>query len=351
MTLRFLDIRIGQIGFEASRAALEGAAPGPLGTIGSDVRYEQLFSQAQAGGAGHRLPWEAGKPYSNKFWKKYVTDSMLSEEEEQWPGIAWDTLVPLKATVPLPIVHLHESEMRSYSEAYAWPTGIGMVWNSWLRPNLDVEGLGSILETIRNGEIPFTRPDGTVGARSMQGFYHQMLDSVRDHVWGTQQKGLRSDPLTIVSIIEAETDSTDPKTVIEAREKLFDAIEKIWDERPATLVGDSRAAGGDTVYACSGLRFAWVAANFLSDSRKRRGNCLHRNLLLSSLQVEMLGASARMLYGQKKAGSLPNGYQSVVEHVLERSEGVLSSALYSAPHLRIQLERKPVADALNGLRP
>ncbi len=350
MTLKILDVRIGQVGVEASRASLEKAAPGPLGGIGYSLAYKKAFAGAQAGGAGHALPWDSQKPYLNKFWRKYVTDRMLSEDPKQWPDVAWNLLVPFKATAALPLVHLHPDELRTYSESYAWPTGVGLIWNSSIRTSTDVDGLVSILADIRNGKISYEAADGTTGpALPMKTLYHQMLDSVRDQLWDTQQKGQRSDPMTIVSIVQAEADPADPKAVPDALQRLLDGIAREWNDRPVTLPGDVRAASGGTVYAAEGLRLAWVPANFLSQSRGRPGNCLHRNLLLASMQVEMLAAAARMLAAHKRNNGLPGHFQSTVERVLEGSAAVLSGESYSAPHLRAQLERQPVAHALSEL--
>ena len=350
MTLKIVDVRIGQVGVEASRAGLEKAAPGPFGGIAYALGYKDMFDRARSASEPHALPWDLAKPYRNRFWKKYVTDRMLGEEEKRWRDVGWQALVPFKVPASLPRVHLDsDHEFRSYSEAYAWPTGFGIVWNNWIKPALDIDGLVALLGTIRGGTVPWAGADGAAGTLPMKTLYHQMLDSARDQLWGTQQKGSRSDPITVVSIVQAEADPAAPNAAADALKRLLDGLAANW-ERPAPLADDRRAASGETIYVADGLRLAWMPGNFLSQSRKRPGNCLHRNLLLASLQVEMLASAARMLAGHKQNDGLPAHYQSTVERVLQGSDGILADDGYSAPHLRLQLQRKPVARALAELR-
>ncbi len=350
MTLKIVDVRIGQVGIEASRAALEKAAPGPFGSIAYALDYKDMFDRARAGNAPFALPWDQLKPYRNRFWKKYVTDRMLREEEKRWRDVAWQAMVPFKVPASLPLVRLDPAnEFRSYSEAYAWPTGVGIVWNNWIKPAMDVDSLAALLGTLRRGDLPYAGPDGSAGTLPATALFHQMLDGARDQLWGTQQKGFRSNPITIVSIVQAEADPTAPDAAGIALKRLLDGLAANW-ERPAPLPDDRRAASGETVYVADGLRLAWMPANFLSQSHSRPGNCLHRNLLIASLQVEMLAGAARMLADQKRHDGLPAHYQSTVERILKASDGILADDGYSAPHLRLQLQRQSVAHALADLR-
>ena len=350
MTLKILDVRIGQIGVEASRTALEKAAPGPYGDIAYALAYKDMFDRAYNGGEPHAVPWDRHKPYRNRFWKKYVTDRMLAEEEKRWRDVAWQAMVPFKAPASLPLVHLDSAhEFRSYSEAYAWPTGFGIVWNNWIKPGIGIDALVALLGTLRGGSVPYAGADKFAAELPMAALYHRMLDAARDQLWGTTQPGSRSDPITIVSIVQAEADPAAPDAAADALKRLLDGLAPDW-QRPAPLPDDRRAASGETIYVADGLRLVWMPANFLSQSRKRPGNCLHRNLLLASLQVEMLANAARMLAGHKQNGGLPAQYQSTVERVLQASDGILADDGYSAPHLRLQLQRKTVARALADLR-
>ena len=266
MALSILDVRIGQIGVEASRAALDGQAPGPLGGLGSGIGYETLFEAARARADGLALPWLSDKPYSNRFWRKYVTDRMLTEAEESWPAISRGALVPIKAPAPLPVVHLHPAEVRSYSEAYAWPSAVGIVWNTWIRPETDVEGLVDVLDKLRNGEVAWSGADGVPGLLSMQNLYHQMLDTARAALWETKQAGIRSKPLTIVSIVQGSAPPLPDKAAETARETLLEGIGKSWGERPAPLPGDKRAATGAMRLRVPGS----VAYCFVSDLHQPR---------------------------------------------------------------------------------
>jgi hypothetical protein len=344
MTLRFLDIRIGQVGVEASRAAIEKTATGPFAGVGQSGKYGILFDNARTLVDDSSLPWHPEPLYANKFWKKYVTGELAGSDPDLWAETGWQKLVPLRVPAKLPSIELPGVFRRS-AEAFVWPTGFGFSWNNWVRAELGVNDVAAALERLRHGSVDYVRPGSSPASGSMTKLYHSTLDGLREALWGKGNQDVRADPLTIVSIIQV-ADAPSEKAKAQARQSLLKAIEDAWQERPRILQGDRHAEGGHTVYAAKGLRLAWLPSSFLAAGRKRSGGCFHRNLLFASFQVEMLAASARLLAQvQKKNGSLPAAYQSTVERVRERIKFFLSGGGYSAPFLDAQLNRQQVADA------
>lgn len=348
MTLKLLDVRIGQIWLESSPSAIDGKAPGPFGGAGHQLGYEKLFAGARDGAGGAALPWPAKSPRSTKFWKKYVTGRLRPDNMANWPGIGWNTLVPLKVPAALPSIRLHAGQSRGHSEAYVWPTGFGFTWNNWIAAELDVADLAGILARIRNGQVDYAAPDGTVASERLAKLAHAALDSLRGSLWGNSVEGTRSDPVTIVSVVRAVDDPAG--SVPDALKTLLDQLAQAWSERPQILPDDRYLTSGESVYVAKGLRLVWRPDNFLGGSWLHRGGCFHRNLLLASLQAESLAAAATMLAGVlEENGSLPESYMPLVQRVLDRIDFFVSGGGYSAPFLSAQLERGPVLKARRAI--
>ena len=323
-------------------------ATGPYGAIGRALDYETIFDEALAGTEGCALPWRREAPYSNRFWKKYITAQLLEHDAQDWSGIAWNKLVPFKVAAPLPAVRLLPEIRRGYAEAFVWPAAFGFLWNNWIETELDADGLAGILNTIRNGRIGL-EGGGRQGAKAL---YHGTLDGIRAALWGKVNQGIRSEPITVVSIIRAAADPDTDAAITQALTELLDRIEAAWGDRPRVPAGDRHADSGHTVYVADGLRLVWLPRAFLAQYRTHSGGCLHHNMLAASLQVEMLATAAQMLSGERvRRGSLPGAYQAAVERVLDRIDFFLSGSGYSAPFLTAQLERKPVAHARSEIAP
>ena len=342
MTLKLLDVRIGQVGVEASRAAIDGEASGSFGRVGSALDYEQFFDEARLGTSAATLPWRIEKPFANRFWKKYVTADLAASEESEWPAIARRAVVPLKVPASIPGVRLDPGLKRAYSEAYVWPTGVGIVWNNWIRRELEIQELVDLIGEIHTGSVEL---DDGRKVRTKK-YYNDTLEAVRNELWGEQKQQQRREAVTVVSIIRASADQPQWQDVESGLEALLDGIEGAWGHRPKIPADDRHLDSGHSVYVAPRLRLVWLPRSFLSERRTHSGGCFHHNLLASTLQAEMLGAAIEMFAADKKKhGALPGQYQSSVEHVLERIGFFLSDTGYSAPFLTAQLERSQVAQA------
>jgi hypothetical protein len=349
MTLRFLDIRIAQIGVEASRAAIEKKATGPFAGIGQSSQYETLFDNARDLVGGSSLPWHPEGLYDNRFWKKYVAEELARTEPDGWAAVGWKKLVPLRvpAAAALPTIEL-PNLFRSHAEAFVWPTGFGFCWNNWIRGDLSAEDVVATLGAVQNGEVDYVLPGAARATGPMTGVYHGTLNRLREALWGSGSQGLRSDPLTILSIVHV-SDPPSEKVTAAVRETLLKGIAGIWGAPPKILDGDRHAESGQTVYAAPGLRLAWLPSSFAASGRKRSAGCFHRNLIFSSLQVEMLAAAARLLAQVKEEhGAMPHDYQSTVERLRERIKFFASDKGYRAPFLAAQFDS--VADARAAIK-
>ncbi len=344
MTLTFFDIRIAQFGVETSTAAIDGKASGPFAGIGQVVGYEQLFRKALAGKDGLQVPWIATSPKASKFWKKYITGQLRDDEQDRWSGLARAALVPIRAGFALPTPHIHGGVRRSFGEALVWPLGIGVSWNSWIQAELSVDDVVALIAAVRHGALPVVATDGTIEVRKLGELYGSTLDLIRKAAWGTAE-GSRSEIFTVISIADARWTGSPPADTGPVLATLLDGIGSTGDGRPAIVAGDKNAGTGETIYAAPRLRLVWLPTAFQDSGRLHRIGCLHRNLVQSSLQVEMLASATEMLRQACGGGPLPAAYVPFSEQVLALSEAFLANAGYSSPFLIQRLRRDTVEAA------
>jgi hypothetical protein len=350
MVLNFHQVRVAQVGVEASLAAIDRSASSTYGGIGSPLGYEDLFLLTQNGGvagdARVTLPWSGKRLHANRFWKKYITGRLSRIPEETWPAAAWTALVPLKVHLTLPSLRLHPQECRAYADAAVWPTGFGLTWNNWIEGPLETEDLLDLLGRLHDGQVDYDSPDRPSRRGGMKTIHHQTLDDLRQHLWGPGPMGWRSDLITVMTIVRASADSRSAEAADHALEALLEGVAKTWGSRPVAAPGDRHAESGQTIYVAKDFRLVWIPDSFLAQDRIHRCGCLHRNVIAATLQVEMLAAIAQLLAERRsRTGSLPAAYAPFVERVLERIDFFMSDRGYSAPFLSAQLERGPVRAA------
>lgn len=343
MPMEFQDVRIGQVGVEASSAAVDDPPAGHFGGIGWRSGYSGLFGEAAGGGGAASFPWTPEPPHHNRFWKKYVAGRMMRRSDAKQIDVAWQQLMPFKADLALPLVRLHDPVRRSYSRALVWPTGFGYLWNNWIETQVDAAGLVSLLAPLRRGDIAYAEAGGAAAKRKAAAFHHDMLGRVGDAVWGKRPPGLRSErPMTVVTVIRAAGDPAD-KEVRRERDAVLDGLKTAWGERPEPVEGDQYAPTGETVFAAKGLRLVWLPTSFLNPERPRSGACFHNNLMAATLQVEMLAAAAEMLDQTRDGdGSMPADLQATAERVRDGILYFIEERGYSAPFLKQQLQRDSV---------
>lgn len=175
-----------------------------------------------------------------------------SKTPDRWGERAWQALVPLRLKGARPVLRLYPQERRSFSEAFIWPTGVGVSWNNWIEARITIEDLLEIAGAIRNREIDVFAADGNLSHRRLKGYYHDALEALRGECWGHLDEGHQSDLLTVISIVKAEVED-EVKDVDEALAALLSGLAKVWGERPKKLDGDRAADETGTVYASKSL--------------------------------------------------------------------------------------------------
>lgn len=338
MKFSLLDVRIANIAIEASDAALNTAskAVGPLAAVGDPFAYVDMFKKAQAEEDGLSVPWVASRPNHNRFWKKYITQSLRGKASSDWGDSAWKGIVPLRLKRSPRFLHLHPKEKRSFAEAFVWPTGVGVTWNNWIEARTTIDELVAIAGSIRNGSIEVDAQDEPPQRVSMMSHYRDALAEVRHECWGGEvEEGEQSNLITVISVVKAE----DPDNDVDlAREALLSGLARVWAEPPVRLENDRvHKDEHGTVYVNRTLRLVWLPNSFLSTDRRHSIGCFHRNLMSSTLQVEMIAGAGRMFVKAFKAnGRSDPDHLPMIGRIRMAGERILNNDGYSAPFLTYQ---------------
>jgi hypothetical protein len=292
MTLKLRDVRIAQLAVDASLDAVDGKAAGPLAAVGNYPGYRDLFTAALASENGVELPWHPDTPHHNKFWANYVSGRPSDGDAEGAARIAWDGLMPFKAPAAI-VAGTLPGVRRSFAEAYVWPTGYGFCRNYW------IEGAIEPAEIAR-----------MVGEANDLQRRHETLNAVRKDMWGEGEAGVRSDLMTIVSVVRMEAGSEDDEAA--ALKAILDGLE--FDERPRILPADEQA-NKRTVHCAGDFRLVWQPNKARSSRRMHSLGCFHRNLTLAALQARMIGETVVALDDRRAGGALPTAYGALVDRL------------------------------------
>lgn len=348
MALSYRDLRIATVGVEASLAPLEGAATGPFGGIGRLLGYEALFGAARDAEGQAYLPWREAKLKANRFWRKYATAELADTPEGQWAEGAWRLLVPLKLIAPVAPISIHPNQSFAQSEGYVWPSALGLCWNNWIEGPLDDQALAALVAGLRNGLVRRTGAEGEKALKRVAA-YHEAMNEFRQSAWGEVREGERSEPITVVTVVRGSAEGSAAEAAAASLKALLAGIGPAWGSLKATPTADG-GEGDQTVYTAKGLRLVWLPDKFLATERISTCGCLHRNLIVGLLSVEMVARTAILLArNRRRLGHLPPTHASLVKRVLERADFFLSGG-YSPPFLLSQLERDEVTKALTELR-
>jgi len=294
MTLKLRDVRIAQLAVDASLDAFDGNAAGPLAAVGNYLGYRDLYLAALTSEKGVDLPWRADAPQHDRFWSKYVTASLPAGDQEGAARMAWNRVVPLK--VPTAIVAgTLPGVRRAFAEAYVWSTGYGFCRNYWIEGAIEPADIGRIV-----GE-----------ANDLQR-RHETLNTIREEAWGKGEAGVRSDLMTIVSVVRMETGSEEDEAA--ALKAILHGLE--FNEEPRVLPADKKA-NRRSVYCGDEFRLVWQPNKARSTRRMHSLGCFHRNLTLAALQARMIGETIVALDNRRAGGALPTAYGALVDRLRE----------------------------------
>ena len=316
MTLKLRDVRIAQLAVDASLDAVDRIATGPLAAIGTMPGYRDLFAGALTSGNGLDLPWPAESPDANKFWANYVTGMLPTGDPEAAGLIAWNWLVPLKAPAGI-VAGTLAGARRAFAEAYVWPTGMGFCRNYWIEGAIEPADIGRLVSEA-----------GDLQRR------HETFDTVRKELWGEGKAGVRSDVMTIVSVVRTEAGTAEEEAA--ALAAILDGL--ALDERPRILPADEKE-NRLTVHCADDFRLVWHPSKARSTRRTHSLGCFHRNLTMAALQARLIGGTILALDNKRAGGALHTSYDSLVARLRD------CRGRFWTPHLTAWLDGTKVTNA------
>lgn len=281
------DLRVSFIWVETSFDLLRDAQPSgaPMPFLGRSHLYAAQFAAMPAGlGA----PWP--KPSKHNFWRNYLQCDPFKME----PSQAWRFLVPFRK-VPLPVGGAVASQ-RVAAEGFFYPHGIGLVvtvTDTAERKLFDAVAASFLFRT--DSSVVIADPKGG-RAVTLDQCADECFDVLRAAAFGAAAVGgVRSlNPFTVATVVRGE--GAGPLVAggpVHRALEAWTGWHTSWQTDtltdPAKAVVATRGGGSRALYASRRGRAVWFPERFTVPGRAL--SCYHRNLALTSLQVESLGAA------------------------------------------------------------
>lgn len=348
----------------------------PLGFVGNSNSYKQEFTNG--------LPW---LPCTKKhyFWGHYLKDSGKGQGtrppvflQHIKPERAWKQLVPFRSKKNLPSVSTPEG--RIVVEAFYYPFGFALAIHVVkYSSSLTVEQVNETAFKIRKDNIFSIQANDE--CKETQNIYQPdrgqtlCLDEVAELCLNTIRKvnlglaefpenGIASfDPFTVFTLIQG--DGIDPGQSIENTDihRMLEAVTTWEDPSPGNLRQLSEASfpfpathpshQGSLIYHHRRGRAVWFPIPLIAGGKQRTLSCFHRNLFLTSLQVESLSNLMIRACDDSQLNNLltPPTY----EFCARRAAGILGqlygrAQTYNSSSAKIQIDDNEWKDSINIVR-
>ena len=334
------------------------------------------------------LPWEVGKHYyEHHFWHYYLGGADLREAVSG--KVAWEHLVPLRLGLPLriagPRLEADEPTVRIFADGYAYPHGSAVE----IKLQLDYDGEGvdaqdalhHLLDHINDNGVSVSLPGGTSGHFSLPKLAERLLKFLHDLVRG--KNALRDvspdGPLWVVTVVKGTIGSMaiplgrdiDLHRVLDgfctlARDWPTCEIKKLAPlDKANLLIGSSNLGHLGGLPNISGLtdgnfiyhnprsprgRLVWMHQYFTSNDRHIfKLSCYHRNLVLLSLQTEMLVKALFLFASHPQKPAFPEQLARAVAQRLTELYGSEKEHTYLSASPRTYLDESKYTEKINDI--
>jgi hypothetical protein len=293
MPMKVTDFRLSSVWVEGLPQLLGRQDFGPLGPIIRIDKYAALFN-ALLTRDDHNLvtlPWPRRNreklPSYNNFWDEYVVKELRDSGRGDTGIKAWRAVVPLRHKGPL--VRINRTE-RCFVEGWYYPHGVAVTVTAWFRGRYDTRALGTAASDFLRNPMSVTWRDGSAQMRTLNSLAETCLDMLRQTGFGAVPGGHRPIPIRVITIVAAEADPGDEDDATGQSDVLRGAISAV-DGNPAVEIKPAK-----DVYATPRFRVIWRPDRALSPTGKIHTlGCLHRNVLMPTLQVASLLRGAELL--------------------------------------------------------
>lgn len=336
----------------------------PYAAIGNSSDYENLFNQILKGDCskGFKLPWIDLS--INFFWKYYLEGGRLGMVNGR---DAWKHIIPLRRKVPAS-VEAPWFKGRLIVEALFYPHGIAFMLTAYYRENVALKDAIEVAFQVRrlNRFWITWEATGESESLSLDVLANKILDTLSVQVVGTKPSYCRrsSLPFSVVTIIKGkQVDYTKQIPIGGDINRTLEALTSwrpTWEHDVLPSLSERKiriktsAPLSHILYGYSRGRVVWFPCSFIKNNRTVHTlSCYHRNLLLTSMQVESLCWLVSMA-----AESIRNDMPLPVtqRECSRRAAGILGrlyggkDTTYQSWSPRIQIEQNNLVDDLNIVR-
>jgi hypothetical protein len=282
------------------------------------AKFHDIYSSYPEKG-GIKFPWPGIEPKSQHFWN-YYSEGKLLKSKQVSKGKALKNAIfsagkqAHKALLPF---REKEDDLKVYIpslpgqkpillESFLYPYGIATVVSATIKVteenSLSLQKTIEVAMEIRHGNnLRIFSHGNSENSTSMDTLVSNYMDITRQKLIGDLlPNNKRSvNPMTVVTFVKANC--VNPELPIKEFGDIHRSLEALsgwshtwqYDKLPslekAIVDTKSRSPLSHILYGSNKGRVVWFPAHFISCSSPRRSlSCYHRNLTLSSLQVESL---------------------------------------------------------------
>jgi hypothetical protein len=365
------NVRLEWIWTETFRDLVAGATKvkSASGIPDSEIAYTMQFEEARMRKGPMSLPWmkkDEKRKSPHFFWDFYLeTDS----RQVQWRE-ALRRFVPLREN-PFPIKARGQKNEGASLEVFYYPHGFGVVLTVRIERELPLNAMiDRAVEWANTGTFDVRWPQGAVGTFTRSQLAPAVLDRLRKSIFGENgPQGTRSKKaFSVASIIESN--GVDLTVAVTEGGEIHRALEGLctWNQNwkisqlhplAAKTVRISRSSPvSHLLYGLTSGRAVWFPGSARVTKENDTGaknpiGCYQRNLVLASLQTEILASLMINTQELLQNGiAISPGMTSLVQGaagILGRLYGA-DKGTYMSSSPRMQIDDNGWAPAINYVR-
>jgi hypothetical protein len=384
-------MRLSFIWSETFTQLFDSSLPNPLAFVGTDYRYQSEFTrlhnqQYQQKNMDDSIgfPWKPGSRHKHYFWGHYLKDKkgddLVLLEDLNAPR-SWKQLLPFRSTLNLPSVETNlpplakTSEVRISVEAFYYPFGLALVINAECCNEFTIVEVIDTALNLKKQDVFRIKSNNKCNstakasynkfagkALNLDDLAKLCLDTIRKENLGLAtfpENGRRSsEPFTVFTPVQA--DNIDSNESIDNSE-IHQMLEAVTTWRHPGARALSKLSDASFVFPDNSLiyhhkrgRAVWfpVPLTTASPPILRTLGCYHRNLVLTSLQVESLSRlliiAAEDIENNKFSGIT---YTSLVRRAAANIRQLYghTKATYASPSVEIQINDNGWVDSVNAV--
>ena len=303
--------------------------------------------------AGWRRPWIGDDSY-NYYWARNLGQNYRAATANR----AWKRQVPLRDATP-PVLTTSLDSVSLSCDRFIFPCGTGVVITAEVSGPLDAAGLVGL--AARLAGAPVIGAPGSAEPSALAAVIGDVLDGLEEQVLGAADPGAVGEikPTTIAAVTATSGWPSAPVVQADPVHRLLEGLCRMTAAPLSGSVGDLASAlvdaardHPDTVRLCVGAgRAVWSPDQSATPDGSRKLNCYHQNLVMASLQCQVL------LDAVQWAAAQPGGsFSEDVKILLRPVVNVLGllygkvDDMYASNFVRRQIDSSGLVPDIGNLR-